>query len=244
MQPGQVPVALITGGARRVGRAVALHLARQGWDIALTYNTSGDDAASLAGEVEGLRRQCLIIQADFTEPEASAARVAASFQQRFGRLDLLMHNASLYERGGLLKADRPLLRRMMAIHVETPILLTQKLAEMLRDSGGSVIVMSDQQIERPGKTYAAYSISKAAITNAVKSLARELAPDVTVNAIAPGVVAWPDDMPEASRRRYLKRVPLARAGTPQDVAELVEFLCTRGKYITGQVIRLDGGRSA
>ena len=234
---------MITGGARRVGRAVALHLARQGWDIAITYNTSGDDAASLAQQVEGLRRQCVIIDADFTDPEASAARVAGVVEQRFRRLDLLMHNASLYERGGLLDADLDLVRRMMAIHVETPLLLTQKLAGMLRESRGSVVVMSDLQIERPGKTYAAYSTSKAAVTNAVKSLARELAPDVRVNAIAPGVVAWPDDMPEESRRRYLKRVPLARAGTPQDVAELVEFLCTKGKYITGQVIRLDGGRS-
>jgi pteridine reductase len=243
MQPGQVPVALITGGAKRVGRAVALHLARQGWDIAITYNTSGDDAASLASQVEGLRRQCAIIQADFNDPEAAAARVAGVVQQRFARLDLLMHNASLYERGGLLEADLDLVRRMMAIHVETPLLLTQKLAGMLRASGGSVIVMSDQQIERPGKTYAAYSISKAAITSAVKSLAREFAPDVTVNAIAPGAVIWPEEMAPAAAERYLKRVPLGRAGSPADVATLVEFLCTRGRYITGQMIRLDGGRS-
>jgi pteridine reductase len=103
--------------------------------------------------------------------------------------------------------------------------------------------MSDEQIDRPGPAYAAYSLSKAALENAVKSLARELAPEVTVNAIAPGVVEWPADMPPAARQKYLKRVPLSRAGTPQDVANLVEFLCTGGRYITGQTIRLDGGRS-
>lgn len=238
-----VPVALITGGARRVGRVVALHLAHQGWHIAVTYNTSADDAATLAERVEGAKRQCATIQADFAQPEAAAARTADIVRQRFGRLDLLMHNASLYEKSPLLETDLGLLRRMMAIHLETPLLLTQRLAEMLREARGSVIVMSDEQIERPGKTYAAYSVSKAAITNAVKSLARELAPEVTVNAIAPGVVAWPDDMPQAVRQKYLKRVPLKRAGTPQDVAALVDFLCTRGRYMTGQIVRLDGGRS-
>lgn len=239
-----IPAALITGGARRVGRAVALHLAQLGWDIAITYNTSADDAASLAERIEGLGRECVIIEADFTNPLAASARVAEIVVQRFARLDLLLHNASLYRRARLLEADLDLLRQLTAIHVETPLLLTQKLAPLLRASGGSVIVMSDQQIQRPGKTYAAYVVSKAAITHAVRSLARELAPEVTVNAIAPGVVAWPEDMPEAARRKYLKRVPLARAGTPQDVAQLVEFLCTRGRYITGQTLRLDGGRSA
>lgn len=242
MDPGG-PKALITGGARRVGRGVALHLAGRGWDLAITYNSSADDARALAEEARALGCECLLIQADFTDPQSAAQRVSDAVQERFNRLDLLMHNASLYERASLLKTNLDQLRRFAAIHVQTPVLLTQRLAPLLRLAGGSVIVMSDQQIEHPPSAYAAYSLSKAAITNAVKSLARELAPEVTVNAIAPGVVEWPADMPEESRRKYLKRVPLARAGTPQDVAHLVEFLCTRGKYITGQTIRLDGGRS-
>ena len=237
------PTALITGGARRVGRRVALHLAERGWDIAVTYNHSADDASTLAERIEGLGRECVLIQADFTDPLPAATRVADAVQKRFDRLDLLLHNASLYERGDLLATDLQQLRRLLAIHALTPILLTQKLAPLLKLAGGTVLAMSDEQLERPGSAYAAYSMSKAAFENAIKSLARELAPEVTVNAIAPGVVAWPDDMPQASRVRYLKRVPLKRAGTPQDVAELVEFLCTRGKYITGQTIRLDGGRS-
>ena len=242
--PDDAPrAALITGGAARVGRAVALHLAQRGWDVAVTYNASAGQATTLAERVEGLGRECVLIQADFADPPAAAAKVAEVVSRRFRRLDLLLHNASLYQRVGLLEVTHDALRRLLAIHAETPVLLTQRLASMLRAAGGSVIAMSDEQLERPGPAYAAYCLSKAAMENAVKSLARELAPEVTVNAIAPGVVAWPDDMPEASRRRYLKRVPLRRAGTPEDVARLVEFLCTGGRYVTGQVIRLDGGRS-
>jgi pteridine reductase len=103
--------------------------------------------------------------------------------------------------------------------------------------------MVDLLAERPWPEYLAYCASKAALWNLTLGLARELAPEVTVNGIAPGVVEWPDDYPEAERAKYLKRVPLARAGTPEDVANVVQFLVTGGQYVTGQVIRLDGGRS-
>jgi len=129
------------------------------------------------------------------------------------------------------------------VHVESPLLLCQSLAPMLRASRGHVINMVDLLAERPWPQYLAYCASKAGLWNLTLGLARALAPEVTVNGIAPGVVAWPDDMPEEDRQRYLKRVPLAREGTPQDVANLVYFLVTEGSYITGQVIRLDGGRS-
>jgi pteridine reductase len=243
MNPSARRTALITGGARRVGRHVALHLAERGWDVAVTYRRSARDASALAERVEGLGGECVLIEADFTNPPAAAAHVADIVSGRFARLDLLLHNASLYERGRLLETDHAQLRRLLAVHAETPVLLTQHLAHRLRAAGGSVIVMSDEQLDRPAPAYAAYSLSKAALENAVRSLARELAPEVTVNAISPGVVDWPDDMPADARERYLKRVPLARAGTPRDVANLVEFLCTGGRYITGQIIRLDGGRS-
>ena len=235
--------ALITGGAQRVGRHVALHLAERGWDIAITYNTSADEATTLAAHVEGLGRECVLVQADFADPPAAADKAAKVISRRLGRLDLLVHNASLYERVGLLDVTHDQLRRLFAIHAETPLLLTQKLAPLLRTARGSVVMMSDEQLERPAPAYAAYAMSKAALENSARTLARALAPEVTVNAIAPGVVAWPTDMPQSSRQRYLRRVPLQRAGTPGDVARLIEFLCTGGRYITGQVIPLDGGRS-
>jgi pteridine reductase len=131
----------------------------------------------------------------------------------------------------------------MAIHYESPLLLAQAFAPMLRASRGHILNMVDLLAERPWPQYMAYCASKAALLNLTLSLARELAPEVTVNGIAPGVVEWPPDFPEAEKQKYLKRVPLARAGTPQDVANLVHFLATGGSYITGQIIRLDGGRS-
>jgi pteridine reductase len=132
---------------------------------------------------------------------------------------------------------------MMAIHFESPLLLAQAFGPMLRASGGHIVNMVDLLAERPWPQYLAYSASKAALANLTLGLARELAPEVRVNGIAPGVVAWPEDYPDAARAKYLKRVPLARAGTPQEVAELVHFLCTAGTYLTGQILRLDGGRS-
>lgn len=237
------PVALITGGAKRVGRAVAHHLAERGWNIALTYNTSSDAASDLAHRIQGLGRQCQIIQADLTEPDASTRRIADAVTRRFARLDLLLHNASLYEKGGLADATAEQMRRFFAIHAESPLLLTQRLADLLRKARGSVIAMSDVNVDRPRPAWAAYTMSKAALANLVPSLARDLAPQVTVNAIAPGVVEWPDDMTQEQRQAYLEKIPLARAGTPQDVARLIHFLVTDGRYITGQTIRLDGGRS-
>jgi pteridine reductase len=114
---------------------------------------------------------------------------------------------------------------------------------MLRKSRGHVINMVDLLAERPWPKYLAYCASKAGLWNLTLGLARALAPEVTVNGIAPGVVAWPDDYPEEEREKYLRRVPLAREGTPEDVAKLVHFLATEGSYINGQIIRLDGGRS-
>jgi pteridine reductase len=114
---------------------------------------------------------------------------------------------------------------------------------MLRKNHGHVVNMIDLLAERPWPQFLAYCASKAALGNLTLGLARELAPQVTVNGIAPGVVQWPDDYPKQEREKYLQRVPLARSGTPEDVAELVHYLVTGGSYITGQIIRLDGGRS-
>ncbi len=161
----------------------------------------------------------------------------------FGRLDVLVNSASLYHQASLAQTSLEASRRLWAIHVESPMLLCQRFEAQLRKSQGSVINMLDLLAERPWPKYLAYCASKAGLWNLTLGLARELAPEVTVNGIAPGVVEWPSDYPESEKQKYLKRVPLGRAGTPGDVAEAVHFLCTAGRYITGQIIRLDGGRS-
>ena len=236
-------VALVTGGAKRVGRAIVERLAKDHFDVAFTYLSSEVEAADLRSQLERSGTTALAIKTDFTHAQRATDTVAKSFADRFDRLDVLVNSASLYEPGTLDEADLQQSRRLMAVHFETPLLLCQAFAPLLRRSKGHVVNMLDLLAERPWPRYLTYCASKAALWNLTLGLARELAPDVTVNGIAPGVVEWPDDYPPEEREKYLKRVPLARAGTPQDVAEVVRFLVSAGSYITGQVIRLDGGRS-
>ena len=236
-------VALVTGGARRVGREIVLALARDGFDVAFTYLSSSAEAESVAAAVNNAGRNCISIRADLTTPVDSVEAIWQEVSSRYGRLDVLVNSASLYIPGGLDSANLPESRRMWAIHVESPMLLCQKFSGMLRTARGHVVNMVDLLSERPWPQYLAYSASKAGLWNLTLGLARELAPEVTVNGIAPGVVEWPEHYPHEQREKYLKRVPLARAGTPADVAETVRFLCREGSYLTGQIIRLDGGRS-
>ena len=238
----QAKVALVTGGAKRVGKAIVETLAAAGYDIAFTYQKSEADASKLLTALKKCGRKAVAIHEDLTLPNA-ATNVIAEFSKTFNRLDILVNNASLYAPSDLKSVREDLMARLWAIHVVTPMMLCKGFETMLRKSRGRVINMVDLLAERPWPPYLGYCASKAGLWNLTLGLARELAPEVTVNGIAPGVVEWPEDYPKADREKYLLRVPLARAGTPQDVAELVYFLCTGGDYITGQIIRLDGGRS-
>jgi pteridine reductase len=242
-ESGEKRVALVTGGAKRVGRAIVEKLADEGFDVAFTYLSSEPEAASLEHALRSRVGRAMAIRADLTRPESEVPAIADAFRQEFTRLDVLVNSASLYAPADLAQTTLDLSRKLMAIHLESPLLLAQSFAPMLRQSRGHVVNMVDLLAERPWPQYLAYCASKAALMNLTLGLARELAPEVTVNGIAPGVVEWPADYPESERQKYLKRVPLGRAGTPQDVANLVHFLATGGGYITGQVIRLDGGRS-
>jgi pteridine reductase len=236
-------VALVTGGAKRVGRAIVERLLEADYEVAFTYHSSGPESDALVESHRGSPRRVVSIRADYTDPATSVGPTFEAVRGEFGRLDVLVNNASLYEPGSLAETTIEQMRRLMAIHFESPLLLAQAFAPMLRASRGRIVNMVDLLAERPWPQYLAYCASKAALANLTLGLARELAPEVTVNGIAPGVVAWPDDYPEADRQRYLKRVPLQRPGTPQDVADLVHFICTAGPYLTGQILRLDGGRS-
>jgi pteridine reductase len=237
------PVALVTGGAVRVGRAIVQTLAEAGFDVAFTYRKSKAPADELVGLLDKAGTRCVAIQADFADPESAVATIARELGQTFGTLNVLVNNASVYEPGGLQTATLAQMRRFQAVHVELPLLLCRQFEPLLRQAHGHVVNMIDLLAEKPWPKYAAYCASKAALMNLTLSLARELAPEVTVNGISPGVAQWPRDYPDADKAKYLQRVPLARAGSPQDVAELVKYLVTHGAYITGQIIRIDGGRS-
>lgn len=234
-------IALVTGAARRVGRAISLHLADRGFDVAFTYRSSQREALELRDQIAARGRRAFAIQADLTELPAAVESIATHMAAFSPTLDLLVNNASLYLVDDL--ADATQTARLSAIHVEAPLLLAQRLREPLATANGCIVNMLDLMGERPMKGYLRYCASKAALANLTRGLAKEFAPAIRVNGIAPGVVEWPEGYPEDEKIAYLKKVPLGRAGTPEDVARLVYFLAVDGTYITGQTINLDGGRS-
>lgn len=227
--------ALVTGGSRRVGRVIVQTLADAGFDVFYTTRSAAD--APPTGRVTP-------ITLDITDIPQSIDAVQETLQQaNVSALDVLVHNASIYEPATLGQTGIRMIRRMNRVHIEVPILLTRELTPLLKAARGTVIMMLDLLAQKPSPKYLAFSASKAAMANLTLSLARELAPEVTVNGIAPGVVEWPTNHPPDDREKYLAKVPLKRAGEPADAASLIKYLATEGKYITGQIIRVDGGRS-
>ena len=236
-------VALVTGAARRVGRRIALELADAGYDVAFTYLSSQAESRSLQRQIAAKGCRALPIRVDLTEPTAAVQTIAGELQNFSRHLDVLVNSASIFQPDAAGKKLLEQMRKFWAIHVESPLILCRSLAPKLKAAGGHIINMIDLLAERPLPRYVAYCSSKAGLAAVTLGLARELAPRVTVNGIAPGAVLWPRGMPASARRQYLRRVPLARAGTPQDVARAVLFFCQSGGYVTGQILHLDGGRS-
>lgn len=245
------PLVLITGGARRVGRAIALEFARRGCDILVTYNTSEAEAKSLAAQAADLGAGCEIIPLDLAAPGGIRA-FARSLREATPRLDVLVHNASVYAPSHLETEELSPQRILddYTINAGAPLLLTALLRECLQASilpgGGSVVAMCDiHAMGRPRRGFVSYAMSKAALSEMVRTLARDLAPAIRVNGVAPGVVAWPEsgyEAEESEQAKYLRRVPLGRAGTPEEAAQVVRWLALEATYVTGQIIRVDGGR--
>lgn len=242
------PVALVTGGTRRVGRAIALALARRGCDIVVTSRQPDND--SIEAELKAIGVSARVAHFDPVQ-SASIPEFAEDLRRSLPRLDVLVHNASAYSPTPIGSLDEARLLDFMRVNAIAPALLTAGLAGMLSESplagGGSVVAMCDiHAMGLPRRHHTAYAMSKAALAEMVRSMARDLAPRVRVNGVAPGVVAWPESGPEAEvsfQAQYLSRVPLARAGEPDDAAGAVAWLALDAPYITGQIIRVDGGRS-
>lgn len=236
------PVALVTGAARRVGRSIALELARAGCDLIVHYNESRDDALSLAEEIQRITQRCHLVQGDLAEPQ-SWPRIISEGVDAVGRLDILVNNASVFEPMKLDEFDVDKWDRTMRINLTAVVALCHHAAPHLTQSGqGRIVNITDISAAAPWRKHLHYCASKAALENLTKALARELAPKVTVNAVAPGIAQFPTDYDEAQQARLIEQVPLRRAGTPQEIAQAVRFLCTEAAYITGQVLTIDGGR--
>lgn len=239
-------VALVTGGAKRVGRAIVLELASAGCDVAIHYRDSDAEAAQLATEVSALGRRAVTLEADLNDPTTWSGLVQQTVES-LGGLDILINNASLFRTGesDTLEAFDPLRwEEMFRTNLLAPVALCRYAAEHLRAGGrGRVVNLGDVEADPPRPTALAYCTSKAALAAVTRGLARSLAPDVLVNGVAPGIAVFPDDYSPEQRDALTSLVPLQRAGTPEEVARLVRFLVESGDYLTGQIIPLDGGRS-
>ncbi|MCC6661356.1 MAG: SDR family oxidoreductase [Phycisphaerales bacterium] len=243
------PVAMVTGAARRVGRAIARSLAESAFDLILTYHHSHTEATETARDLATLGAGVRLEQLDLSDLGAVAA-FGARLGGELPRLDVLVHNASVYGPSPVAALDAGELLRNYRVNAGAPLLLSAALAPLLSRSplpgGGCIVAMCDiHAMGRPRRDFAAYSMSKAALAEMVRSLARDLAPGVRVCGVAPGVIAFPEHGPDAdpeAQQRYLSRVPLGRSGTPRDAAEVVRWLALDAHYVTGEIVRLDGGR--
>ncbi len=237
-------VALVTGGSRRVGRAVALRLAEAGCHVMITHQTSADEAGRTVAEITALGRRGWTVQVDLASPDAPR-HVARGLKRGADRLDVLVHNAAVYYPTAWPNVTREAWYEHLRVNATAPVMITQALGELLAaDGGGRVIHLLDTHLLQHSRGgYLAYSVSKAALLEATYCLAREMAPEVTVNAIAPGVVDWAEDMTARQRDAYLHQVPLGRAGTVDDAASAAIYLARDADYLTGQIIRVDGGRT-
>jgi pteridine reductase len=245
------PVALVTGGRSRIGRAIAMTFAESGMDVALTYKDDARSANEVVRLIERLGRRCLALQADLADPNAIDT-LQRGFDQHFARLDVLVNNASIFAPTPLTTLSRDVYETFMRVNALSPLLLIQRFAPLLAapyrpgdpTAVGRVINIIDIHVlGQPLKGFTAYNASKAALLEITMSCAVELAPRITVNAIAPGVIGWSDFHTEDYRAEFLARVPMAREGTPEEVAKAALFLARDASYCTGQVIRVDGGRA-
>jgi pteridine reductase len=237
-------LALVTGGAIRVGRAITLALAHAGFDVIIHANRSRDAAQGLAGELRALGRQAFVEAADLSRHDAVEA-LASRVRAAHPRLDVLVNSAAAYEHRAFEAVTPEHLEAMLAVNVRAPFFLVQGLLPLLRAARGAVINITDMAVSHaytPTHFFAHYLASKAALEQLTRAWALELGPDVRVNAVAPGPVAIAAETTHAQRAEMLARVPLKREGRPEDVAEAVAFLA-RAPYITGQTLRVDGGLS-
>jgi pteridine reductase len=236
--------AFITGAGIRIGSAVARALGRAGYDLALHAHRSVKSLEALADELRGLGRQVSLYSADLSDPrgvEELGARVRADHPA----LDVLIHNAGLYELVAFEDITREQYRTMLAVNLDAPFFLTQALLPSLRASAQPLVVhITDVGAERAVSHCAHYSVSKAALLMLTRALAVELAPHVRVNAVSPGTVAFPEYFDAATREAVVQRIPMGREGSVEDVARAVVFLAREAPYMTGQVVTVDGGRSA
>jgi len=240
------PVALVTGGSKRIGATISRMLHGRGFNIAIHFGQSRHEAELLAASLSGIRPDSAdTFQADLTDlPSISA--MAEAVVNRWSRIDAIVNNASTFYPTPIAYSDEAQWHDLLDSNLKGPFFLARELASHLRARRGSIVNITDINARQPLKDYPIYCIAKAGKTMLTRTLAKELAPEVRVNAVAPGSILWPEgkaEMSEEAKSSLLSKIPLQRIGTPESIAELVCFLITSASYITGQVIAVDGGLS-
>ena len=238
------PVALVTGAARRVGATIARTLHAAGYALALHYRNSRADLDALRDELEGVRPgSTLAIQADLADLDG-LPHIVDKCTTRFGRLDALVNNASSFFPTPVGTITASQWDDLFTSNARAPLFLSQAAASSLRATHGAIVNLVDIYAQRPLARHPVYCMAKAALAMMTLALAKEFAPQIRVNGVAPGAVLWPESgKTYTDQADLIARTPLQRAGTPDDVAGVVLFLLRDAKFTTGQIINVDGGRS-
>lgn len=239
MNPHEGQILLVTGGAKRIGKSIALAAASAGFDVAVHYHTARAEAESLAGEIRGMGRLAFVVEGDLDDATA-AERVVTRVFEAAGRLDVLVSSASIFNKSGLLDFSLEELAQEIRINAFSPLVMAR--AFCARAEGGSIIHLLDSRMNSYDKLHAAYHFSKRMLYDITRLLAIETAPRFRVNAVAPGLILPPPGEPESYLEDHKSENLLHKHGQTEDIARAVLFLI-ENDFITGQVIYVDGGRN-
>ena len=233
-------VALVTGAAKRLGRAMALHLAHEGADVVIHFHGSAAEAQEAVAQITSIGRRAISLPADLSK-KSDIDKLFAGATKEFGRLDILINNASNFLRVDFPSITEEIWDAALDVNLKAPFFCSQAAAPLLRKTNGVIINLSDVAGFLGWTGYIPHSVSKAGVTMLTRVLAKALAPEIRVNAIAPGTITMPGDPPDLAAD-FIKRSPLQRTGTTDDITAAISFL-TNSPFITGEVLLLDGGRT-
>lgn len=235
-------VALVTGGAKRVGRAISLALARRGANVAITYQRSKAEATQTVQDIERTGSKACAVAGEVSQA-GDVERMVAEVLRTFGRIDVLVNNAAVFFKTPFDTVSEQDWDLTIDTNLKGTFLFAKYVGTlMLRQGAGKIINIGDWSGIRPYKDYLPYCVSKAGVIALTKGLARTLAPMVQVNCVAPGPILLPEDMPEEERQQVIAGTPLKRVGSPEDIARTVVFLVEGSDFITGAILPVDGGR--
>ena len=234
----------ITGAAKRIGKEIALCFSEMGWNIIIHYNSSKNDAQVLADEINGTNPDSAITVQGNLDVKEDVEKVINEVRDAFPTIDLLINNASTFYPTPIEDISEEHWDKLVGSNLKGPLFLIKGLIDKLKESKGSIINITDTNLSKGVANYSIYSAAKAGLESVTKGLARELAPDIKVNAIAPGAMLEPPDVTwtEEQKSKVISSIPLNRMGSEKDISEAVKFLA-KSSYITGQIIKVDGGRS-